>query len=464
MSEIKEIKVTNIKTTKNVKLKNINELKEYFINNENVLNLIKYKEDDIINMVDYSYNCFSIDEFIIEIITKKAQSRKKKGNGQGSIFFDNSKQTWAGQYTYNGKRMPALHQRKGETKTEFVKRFNEVLASISNGTYIEKSKDTLYNIIKRHIDQKFKDGITKGRAYKRDQETLQEIEKTCSNFINKPVQKVTSEDIEDAKDAIREYKKTVIDKIWSLLNKGFKIAVSRKKIIFNPMDDENLLKPISKKPYVKVTPLTVFQEQKLNEILDGPERNHKYRNIVKLELITSMRIGEVLARNTDDIIENKDMKILHIHNTLTTDENNNITIGKHTKTYNKTTGIDTGIRDFPINNEIDEIIQEQLNKKVTNIYKLLFWDYEKNRFITPQEVNSWLHRLNDKYKIASTLHNHKLRHTRITRWKEQGMDLSAIQYLAGHVEDSDITQDVYIDISRDFAFQELKKAQQTSTA
>lgn len=464
MSELKEIKVTNIKTNDKIKLKNVDELKSYFSNNTNVLNFIKYKETDIINVLDYSYNCFSVEEFVIEFISKKSQSRKKKGNGQGTIYFDNTKQCWAGQYTYNGKRMPALHQRKGETKTDFVKRFNEVLASISNGTYIEKSKDTLYNVIKRHIDQKFKDGITKGRAYKRDQETLHEIEKTCSNFINKPIQKVTAEDIEDAKEVIREYKKTVIDKIWNLLNKGFKIAVSRKKIIFNPMDDENLLKPISKKTYVKVLPLTISQEQKLNEILDGPERNHKYRNIVKLELITSMRIGEVLARSTDDIVENKNIKVLHIHNTLTTDENNNIIIGKHTKTYNKTTGTDNGVRDFPINNEIDEILQEQINKKISNIHKLLFWDYDKNRFITPQEVNSWLHRLNNKYKISSTLHNHKLRHTRITRWKEQGMDLSAIQYLAGHIEDSDVTEDVYIDISRDYAFEELKKTYQTSTA
>ncbi len=66
--------------------------------------------------------------------------------------------------------------------------------------------------------------------------------------------------------------------------------------------------------------------------------------------------------------------------------------------------------------------------------------------------------INKKYKISNQkLHSHRLRHDRITQWKEAGMDVSAIQYLAGHVEDSEVT-DVYIDVSQNFAFEQLKKA------
>lgn len=36
--------------------------------------------------------------------------------------------------------------------------------------------------------------------------------------------------------------------------------------------------------------------------------------------------------------------------------------------------------------------------------------------------------------------------------------MKAIQYLAGHVEGSEITDKVYIDISQEFAFKELEKA------
>lgn len=139
--------------------------------------------------------------------------------------------------------------------------------------------------------------------------------------------------------------------------------------------------------------------------------------------------------------------------------NGHIILGEHTKTYNKQTGIDDGERYFPISAELKEIIEEETAKKEANFYKLLFWDYKNNTFISGNEINSWLDRINKKYKISSKkIHNHRLRHDRITQWKEAGLDMEAIQYLAGHVEGSNITSDVYIDVSQEYAFNELAKA------
>lgn len=89
---------------------------------------------------------------------------------------------------------------------------------------------------------------------------------------------------------------------------------------------------------------------------------------------------------------------------------------------------------------------------------MLFWDYEKNTYVTPGEVNSWLKRLNAEYNIcALEVTTHRLRHTALTHWKEIGIDLSAIQYLAGHVEGSDITEGGYIETSLDFVKQQVAK-------
>ncbi len=383
---------------------------------------------------------------------------KKRGNGEGSITFHKASNRYMAQYTTIDGQRKTTYQKKNESLTEFKKRFTKIINDINQGTYIEKRNDTVKNIIEKHIKQKFNDGITKGNSYNRDKNTLKSIEKCCYKFINRPIQKVTLNDIQSSKENMKIYSQSDINKMWRLLKKAFSIASSPsiQLIPFNIMQDENLIKPMSDKKTKKVYPLTTDEREKLKSVLDNEEKNHKFRNIVKMEWLTSMRIGEVLARSKNDI--NKNEKTLHIHNTLTKDESGKLIVGEHTKTYNKETGIDEGERNFPIDEELEDIINNQLSLKIVNMYGLLFWDYENNTFINPRRVNDWLESINKKYKISKKqLHNHRLRHDRITQWKEAGIDISAIQYLAGHVENSNVT-DVYIDVSQEFAFEQLKKA------
>ena len=381
--------------------------------------------------------------------------KKVKGNGEGTLYKSNKTGLYIGQYVTNNKRH-SVYQKKNEKIGDFKKRFNDILSSINTGTYIEKSNELFINILEKHIEQKHNDGITSDSGYLRDLYSINLIKNTCSNFINKPIQKVYADDIEEAKQYIREYAQTSIDKAWRLLNKTFKLAVSRRKIIFNPMDDETLTKPISIKETKKVEALTIKEEKLLRQILNTKEINHKYRNIVLLQLDTGMRIGEVLARSKDDI----DFKnnTLNIHNTLTKNTEGKTILGKHTKTYNKRTGIDSGKRIITINDEVKQILTQQIKNKITNINNLLFWDYEVNSYISYYEINSWLKRLNKKYNITNLdLSSHNLRHTYITRLREAGVDMKIIQYLVGHVEGSSITDNIYTSISKEFIESELQK-------
>lgn len=111
-----------------------------------------------------------------------------------------------------------------------------------------------------------------------------------------------------------------------------------------------------------------------------------------------------------------------------------------------------------MNEELRSILIEQVNNNLTNIHNLLFWDYKKNTFISNGEINSWLNRINKKYKISNKkISSHVLRHIRITRCKEAGVDMKVIQYWAGHVEGSNITDNVYVSLTEDFIKQEYKK-------
>ncbi len=375
----------------------------------------------------------------------------------GTIYKSSKTGLYVGQYTINYKRH-SVYQRKNEKIGDFKKRFNDILNSINRGTYVEKSNISIKEIMEKHVVQKLNDGITKGTSYSRDLDTLKQIEKCCYNFINKPIQKVSLEDIQNSKENMKKYAQSGINRMWRLLKKAFSIASSPsiRYVNINIMNDENLKKPVSEVGTKKILPLTSNERKKLADVLDNEEKEHKYRNIVKMEWITAMRIGEVLARSKDDILKNK--TVLYIHNTLTRDEDGKTILGENTKTYNKETKIDEGERYFPINDELKEIINKELSNKINNIYNLLFWDYKKNTFISDKEVNAWLRRINNKYKICKEgLHNHRLRHDRITQWREAGMDLEAIQYLAGHIEGSNITSDVYIDVSEEYAFSQYQK-------
>lgn len=390
----------------------------------------------------------------------RTQKNKSKGNGEGTIYYNKAKGRWVGQYVIEGKRK-SVYQRKNESVSDFKKRFNKIMNDINQGTYLEKSAETVITIAEQYINLKHEDGITSGRSYKREMETLEAIKKTCSNFCNLPIQKVTIKNIENAKKNIRQYANSVIDKIWKLLTKSFDIACSpsRKVLMYNIMRDETLKKPISIKETQKVKALSHKEFEKLNKILDNEERNHKYRNVVKMQGISGMRIGEVLARSKKDY--DKVNNNFNVHNTLTQDEKYKTVLGKHTKTFNKKMQIDNGQRYLPLDNELfsglEEIIKEECEKKISNIYNLLFWDYGKNTFITPSEINSWLYRLNKKYNICKDkLTTHRLRHTALTYWNEKDIPLRVIQYLAGHVEGSDITDDVYIDINLNYIKNKLK--------
>lgn len=382
----------------------------------------------------------------------KNRRRKSVGNGEGSLYYSETLKRWFFQFHYNGQRK-TIQQKKNEKVKEFKKRVTDIKFMLNNGSYFENDKDTFIKILERHIEQKYKDNLIGDSTYTRDLGTKEQIKKTCSNFINKPIYLITVDDIEDAKDNIREYSNNSINKIWRLLYKTFNIALSRRKITFNPMNDETLNKPISKKETKRIHALTIDEEQKLIECLNLPNINEQYKQIVLLQLNTGMRIGEILALSSDCIDLEKNT--ITVYRTLTR-KNNKYVLGKHTKTYNRRTNIDKGKRTFPMTPETRKIILEVLQKKITNFDNLLFWDYQRNSLILPKRINDFLDSLN-KNNISNYLRTHTLRHTFITRCQEKSMALVVIQAMVGHIEGSSITSDTYTSVSLDFMKDEIKK-------
>lgn len=391
---------------------------------------------------------------------RKNQKVKSRGNGEGTIYYSETLQKWVAQYVEPSGKRKTLTQRKNEKVSDFKKRFTNIINDINNKTYIESVNTSLYNILKDYIENNFKTGITNANTYKRNIENLKLLEKCCDTFIYKPIQKVTISEVKKSLPNLVElqiidkktsenrskfYSQTVIDKLYRFLNKGFKIAISERIIHYNIMENESIQKPKSKKVNDKVEALTIEEEKQLISILK--KSTHKYKNIVLLTLFTGMRIGETLALTHDNI--NLKENTLTIDKTLTRDKNDKVILGDKTKTK-------AGKRIIYLSSNAKEILQDILSSNITNFYNLLFYDYEKNTYITPNEINCYLKRLNDKYKICKDIHTHMLRHTYATRCIEAGISAKVLQKNLGHKK-IQTTLDTYTSVFEKFNKNENQK-------
>ena len=64
---------------------------------------------------------------------------KKRGNGEGTVFFNRSKGLWVAQYVVNQKRKTLYAKTKTEVRAKLVKAQN----SINEGSYIDPHKTTV---------------------------------------------------------------------------------------------------------------------------------------------------------------------------------------------------------------------------------------------------------------------------------------------------------------------------------
>ena len=364
----------------------------------------------------------------------------KRGNGEGSIYFSERLNRWVAQYSVNGKRKSVY----GKTRKEVKDKLLEAQSDIFNNTYVDKSKITLEQILKNYIEYKYSTNKIKARTYIRNLETLTQIKKSSYKIAEMQIQSITVNDIKEFLKTITKYSNNSIHKIYGMLCKGFKIAVSEKYIVYNPTESELIGKPKSEKLDKKVVALTIRHQKKLISILDT---KNTYDLIILIQLFTGLRIGEVLALEEGDV--NLKKKTITVSRTLTRDENDKTILGTSGKTKNST-------RTITMNDAMIKLLKLALKNIGINSFNLIFFDYKNNSFITPNEINCYLKRLNQTHKICDDLHTHMLRHTYATRCIEAGMSAKVLQTKLGHKKIT-TTLDTYASVFNDFQETEDEK-------
>ena len=193
----------------------------------------------------------------------------------------------------------------------------------------------------------------------------------------------------------------------------------------------------------KVRALTKAEQEKFLEALKEhkiPDGRNGYKLQLLIELYSGMRMGEINAL-TDDCID-FEQGMIHVRRTISRGAEYEDYIKNGTKTY-------AGTRDIPINKFLKPVLEEALKQKKRNPWRLVFYDYNKNAFISTSQVNCFYRRLCQKANIHFD-GQHALRHTFATRCIEAGIPPVVLKTWLGHTSIK-ITLDTYTDVFHEYS-------------
>ena len=319
---------------------------------------------------------------------ERNQRSKSRGNGEGTYYYSDSRKCWIGQKHINGKRATVY----GETKKVCVQKMQQKENEAKKGAPKDAAKLTLHDIIKMQIDDKIEANIITGGSCRRCDDALALIDRYDISRV--PMAKLTEYQLKDFFKQLTVYSNSQLSKIWQPVKKACTYAYNKGITNCNPIED--VIKPKSEKENVKVTALTVEEQQQLIDVLNGPERDNHYRYQLLLALCTGMRMGEINALTISDV--NLTFKTITVNKTISRDRNDKPVLKHNPKTA-------AGRRYIEMTNAAYSLLKEYIEEHYKpNPEQLLFYDKVNKKYITTNQVNTGFQRIIERYNIINIRH------------------------------------------------------------
>ena len=365
-------------------------------------------------------------------------AKKKRGNGEGSVYKDSKNNRWVAQATV-GINPDGKAKRKsfyGKNRKEAVEKMQTALSEVREGTYSEPTKETVEAWLNKWIE---------GRKPHITYNTYIAYYRVINCHINPAIGKVKLKDLKarDIQSLINEkfengrrdgkggLSPRMVKYINQTLRTALEQAIKERIIKFNPTDGVEL-------PKSRTEEMQTLSRQEIGKLLKAAEGTQNY-NAYMLALGTGLRRGEVLGLQWKDIDFKE--KSLTVRRQLTSTENG----VKHDLPL-KT---EKAKRTIFLSDEVIEALKNQ--KKQQNEHRLLLGeDYQDHDLVfckadgSPISPRVFLEHFEKHLKDAEVKHIrfHDLRHTFATLSLESGVELKTVSEMLGHSTIS-ITGDIY---------------------
>ncbi len=394
-----------------------------------------------------------------------ARTMKKRGNGEGTIYYSNTMKKWIGQITIgrDSKGKQIRKSQYGDTRKEVKEKLELLQREMKSGNDLN-NKLSIVDIAEEIRNLKYKTNTIKRSTYVRLGETIV-VMKNMLPYANIPIQNVTRSVINTQSQNLTTYSQSVITKVWQLLQGAFNEARIRDIVNKNPFELKGyLIKPKSEKQTKAIDALTLDEEERFVKELD--KGYDKYSIVFYIAIYTGMRISEILALKREDV--DFDNRKIYVRKTLSHVDNGKILLEKTTKTY-------AGMRDVPILNKLyEKLLEYKIDKKRGHLF------LKDGKFIHCNSFNTRFKKLCKnanirvyKSKISvkggrkvkkiyecnvtkSKVNTHMLRHTFATRCIENGVNPVVLQKILGH-KDIQVTLNTYTSVFNEFKEKEIEK-------
>lgn len=369
--------------------------------------------------------------------------RMKLPHGDGSIYFIESRNRYAGQVTLTIDGDKLRKTVYGKTEKEVKDKIRELHIQAQAGNLHNPKKPkpmTIYDLADKLIEEQLMLNEIRQSSYDRKKSTL----KMLSAISDMEIKAVTEEDVIAFFSGCLDYSQSCINKMYQLLGAVFNKAIRKGIIEVSPMCD--MKRPKSKQKKIPVRALTIEEQIKLLHILKTEDI--LYSEIMLLSMFTGMRIGECCALEVEDID--------FVERTISVSKT--VSRGEYGTTVINETKTEAGMRLLNINEDVADFVSECVGNKESG----LLFKSTTDKLITTNQVNSSYSKAVEDFGILDhsvygKVDLHSLRHTYATRCIESGMPAKVLQKILGHT-DINITLNTYCSVFEKYRNEHLAVA------